>query len=146
MGWADVSSSRLGEDLDVDFWNSTVVEPLSEDSLDMEGDGVSASEMEAIGEGFSRETLNISDALVLDDAGRMFSAGECGECLMCSALSISMGRSATPIIMLPTVPMIAEVAPVMGSQGPSSVSYSRGRYLVLRQRYFSNDGAGSPTT
>lgn len=46
-----------------------------------------------------------------------------------SALSVSIGRSAMPIIMLPRVPIRAPAPPVIGSQGPSSVSYSRGRYL-----------------
>ena len=48
-------------------------------------------------------------------------------CAMRNALSISTGKSATPIIMFPIVPIKAAAAPVNGSQGPSSVSYSRDR-------------------
>ena len=47
-----------------------------------------------------------------------------------SALNISTGKSANPIIRLPRVPRSAEAPPDMGSHGPSSESYSRGRYLV----------------
>ena len=43
------------------------------------------------------------------------------------ALNISIGKSATPIIILPIVPSSADAPPEMGSHGPSSVSYSRGR-------------------
>ena len=51
------------------------------------------------------------------------------------AFNTSTGISAKPIIMLPMVPRRAAVAPDIGSQGPSSESYSRGRYLkkVSRQ-------------
>lgn len=42
-------------------------------------------------------------------------------------LKISIGKSATPIVRLATVPNNADAPPEMGSQGPSSVSYSRGR-------------------
>lgn len=45
------------------------------------------------------------------------------------ALSNSTGKSATPIDRLAIVPKSAEAPPEIGSQGPSSVSYSRGRYL-----------------
>lgn len=41
----------------------------------------------------------------------------------------STGKSATPIDRLAIVPKSAEAPPEMGSQGPLSVSYSRGRYL-----------------
>lgn len=43
------------------------------------------------------------------------------------ALNISTGKSATPIVRLANVPMSAEAPPEIGSHGPSSVSYSRGR-------------------
>ena len=46
-----------------------------------------------------------------------------------SAFKVSIGKSATPKSMLPMVLMIAPPPPVMGSQGPSSISYSFGRYL-----------------
>jgi hypothetical protein len=48
---------------------------------------------------------------------------------MLSSLRVSIGKSATPIIICVAVPTIAVAPPVMGSHGPSSVSYSRGRYL-----------------
>lgn len=57
-------------------------------------------------------------------SGFWFSEG-----LMRRAFNNSIGKSATPIIILPMVPMIADAPPVIGSHGPSSVSYSRGRYL-----------------
>lgn len=44
-----------------------------------------------------------------------------------NALNISTGKSATPIVRLARVPKRAEAPPEMGSHGPSSVSYSRGR-------------------
>lgn len=43
--------------------------------------------------------------------------------------SNSTGKSATPIDRLAIVPKSAEAPPEIGSQGPLSVSYSRGRYL-----------------
>jgi hypothetical protein len=46
-----------------------------------------------------------------------------------TSLTISTGKSATPIIRLPMVPSRADAPPEMGSQGPSSTSYSLGRYL-----------------
>ena len=46
-----------------------------------------------------------------------------------TALKISIGKSATPMPRLAMVPSRADAPPEMGSQGPSSVSYSRGRYL-----------------
>lgn len=46
-----------------------------------------------------------------------------------NAFRISTGKSATPIIRLLIVPINADAPPVIGSQGPSSASYSRGRYL-----------------
>ena len=46
------------------------------------------------------------------------------------ALTISTGKSANPIMRLPMVPRSAEAPPEIGSQGPSSESYSLGRYLV----------------
>lgn len=45
------------------------------------------------------------------------------------ALNTSTGKSATPIVKLAIVPRSAEAPPEIGSQGPSSVSYSRARYL-----------------
>lgn len=51
--------------------------------------------------------------------------------LILRALNISTGKSANPIIRLPRVPRSAEAPPDMGSHGPSSESYSRGRYLAL---------------
>lgn len=125
-----MASSRLWEDTDVDCWMPVVIEPVAKESLELEGDNLSSSTLEATGKDCLRETLDISDVLERGDACISLSAAEFGEGLMCSARSISVGRSATPIIMLPTVPMIAEVAPVMGSHGPSSASYSRGRYLM----------------
>lgn len=50
-------------------------------------------------------------------------------CLDLRALDMSTGVSANPIIILAIVPSRAEAPPEMGSQGPSSGSYSRGRYL-----------------
>jgi len=47
-----------------------------------------------------------------------------------TALKISMGKSATPMVKLAIVPISAEAPPDIGSQGPSSVSYSIGRYLI----------------
>jgi len=47
-----------------------------------------------------------------------------------TALKISIGKSATPMVKLAIVPINAEAPPDIGSQGPSSVSYSFGRYLV----------------
>lgn len=44
-------------------------------------------------------------------------------------LSNSTGKSATPMDRLAIVPKSAEAPPEIGSQGPLSVSYSRGRYL-----------------
>jgi hypothetical protein len=44
-----------------------------------------------------------------------------------NALKISTGKSAIPIERLAIVPNKADAPPVMGSHGPSSVSYSRGR-------------------
>ena len=41
-----------------------------------------------------------------------------------STLTTSMGRSATPIIILLMVPTSADAPPEIGSQGPSSLSYS----------------------
>jgi hypothetical protein len=52
---------------------------------------------------------------------------------MCKAFRASIGISATPIIMLLTVPMSALPPPVIGSHGPSSTSYSTGRYLQTCQ-------------
>lgn len=49
---------------------------------------------------------------------------------MLSSLRVSMGKSATPIIICVAVPTRADAAPERGSQGPSSVSYSRGRNLL----------------
>lgn len=46
------------------------------------------------------------------------------------AFKISTGKSAKPIMRLPNVPSSADAPPEIGSQGPSSASYSRGRYLV----------------
>lgn len=46
-----------------------------------------------------------------------------------TALKISIGKSATPMVKLANVPIKAEAPPDIGSQGPSSVSYSFGRYL-----------------
>ena len=51
--------------------------------------------------------------------------------LIFSKCSTSIGKSATPIIKLPIVPRRADVAPLIGSQGPSSESYSLGRYLAV---------------
>ena len=45
------------------------------------------------------------------------------------ARNISTGKSANPIMRLPIVPRSAEAPPDIGSHGPSSESYSRGRYL-----------------
>lgn len=47
------------------------------------------------------------------------------------ALKISTGKSAKPIVRLPMVPSNAEAPPEIGSQGPSSESYSMGRYLII---------------
>lgn len=44
-----------------------------------------------------------------------------------NALNISTGKSATPMVRLAKVPNRAEAPPEIGSHGPSSVSYSRGR-------------------
>src|SRR5947209_4992009 len=44
-----------------------------------------------------------------------------------SARTISTGKSAMPIVKLPIVPSNAAAPPEIGSHGPSSVSYSRGR-------------------
>lgn len=46
-----------------------------------------------------------------------------------TALKISIGKSATPMPRLAIVPSKADAPPEIGSQGPSSVSYSLGRYL-----------------
>lgn len=54
-------------------------------------------------------------------------SGELSAGLTFIALKISTGKSAHPIMRLPKVPSIADAPPDMGSQGPSSVSYSRGR-------------------
>lgn len=43
------------------------------------------------------------------------------------ALKISTGKSATPMVRLAIVPRSADAPPEIGSHGPSSVSYSRGR-------------------
>lgn len=51
----------------------------------------------------------------------------CASLLPFAALKISIGKSATPIVMLLIVPSKAEAPPEIGSQGPSSVSYSFGR-------------------
>lgn len=48
-----------------------------------------------------------------------------------TALKISIGKSATPIPRLAMVPSRADAPPEIGSHGPSSVSYSRGRYLEI---------------
>jgi hypothetical protein len=48
-----------------------------------------------------------------------------------SSLRVCMGISATPIITEVAVPIRAPAAPETGSQGPSSGTYSRGRYLHL---------------
>jgi hypothetical protein len=45
--------------------------------------------------------------------------------------SISAGISATPIATSAMLPKIAVAPPVTGSMGPSSKSYSRGRYLDI---------------
>jgi hypothetical protein len=45
------------------------------------------------------------------------------------SFKVSMGKSATPIIIWVAVPMIAVAPPEIGSQGPSSASYSRDRNL-----------------
>lgn len=45
------------------------------------------------------------------------------------ARRIPLGIAATPITRLPKVPIRAEAPPDMGSHGPSSRSYSLGRYL-----------------
>ena len=55
---------------------------------------------------------------------------------MLSLLRVSAGKSAMPIIIVVMVPIIAEAPPVTGSQGPSSVSYSRGRYLIMLTKYY----------
>jgi hypothetical protein len=49
---------------------------------------------------------------------------------MLSSLRVWMGISATPIITEVAVPINAPAAPETGSQGPSSGTYSRGRYLL----------------
>lgn len=54
----------------------------------------------------------------------LFSVG-----LIRRARRISTGKSATPIMRLPMVPSRADAPPEIGSQGPSSESYSLGRYL-----------------
>jgi hypothetical protein len=48
-------------------------------------------------------------------------------CLCLACLKISIGKSAIPIVRLAMVPSNAEAPPEIGSHGPSSVSYSRGR-------------------
>lgn len=45
------------------------------------------------------------------------------------ALINSTGKSATPMVKLVIVPASADAPPDIGSQGPESVSYLRGRYL-----------------
>lgn len=50
---------------------------------------------------------------------------------MLSSLRVWIGISATPIITEVAVPIIAPAAPETGSQGPSSGTYSRGRYLQV---------------
>lgn len=49
---------------------------------------------------------------------------------MFNALSVELGMSAMPIAMLPIVPTSAAAPPEIGSIGPSSRSYSQGRYLM----------------
>lgn len=51
------------------------------------------------------------------------------------SLRVSIGKSATPIIICVAVPIRAVAPPEIGSQGPSSVSYSRGRHLYLVSTY-----------
>jgi len=48
-------------------------------------------------------------------------------CLFRTFLKISIGKSATPMERLAMVPRRADAPPEIGSHGPSSVSYSRGR-------------------
>lgn len=48
---------------------------------------------------------------------------------MLSSFKVWIGMSATPIIICVAVPIIATAAPEMGSVGPSSIAYSRARYL-----------------
>jgi hypothetical protein len=47
-----------------------------------------------------------------------------------TALKTSTGKSAKPIARLLMVPISAEAPPEIGSHGPSSESYSTGRYLI----------------
>lgn len=60
---------------------------------------------------------------------RIFSWLGFSDVLAFSAFRISTGKSTAPIMRLPMVPSNADAPPEIGSQGPSSISYSRGRYL-----------------
>jgi len=85
--------------------------------------------VDAVDEGIC---LSSSDSLAKSTCER--ERGDDGEAvdavdLDLKALKISRGKSATPIVKLAIVPNSAEAPPEMGSQGPSSVSYSRERYL-----------------
>lgn len=48
---------------------------------------------------------------------------------MANAFNVATGKSATPIIVDVSVSRTAEAPPLIGSVGPISTSYSRGRYL-----------------
>lgn len=52
-------------------------------------------------------------------------------CFCLTDLNSSIGKSAIPIERLAIVPNKAEAPPEIGSHAPSSVSYSRGRYLTI---------------
>jgi hypothetical protein len=57
---------------------------------------------------------------------------------MLSSFNVWMGMSATPIIIEVAVPMIALAPPERGSMGPSSMKYSRDRFLYMLERFISS--------
>jgi hypothetical protein len=48
-----------------------------------------------------------------------------------SAFKVAIGKSATPIMVVVSVSRTADAPPLIGSVGPISTSYSRGRYLDI---------------
>lgn len=92
----------------------SVRDPLAEDGPEPEG--VSSPEL-------CRSAPFVLVELVLGIVSARFML------VFLTALNISMGKSATPMPRLAMVPNNADAPPEIGSQGPSSVSYSRGRYL-----------------